>query len=50
MEKKTLHHKKMKKKFWGYPTFGPFKIKCSQKGPPVTAYNPQFLIQNPFLQ
>ena len=41
---------KIEKNFGGYPTFGPFKMKAPQKGPPMTAYNPQFLIQNPFLQ
>ena len=38
------------KKIGGYPPFGPFKIKASQKWPSMTAYNPQFLIQNPILQ
>ena len=40
----------MKKKIGGNPPFGPFKTKASQKWPPITAYNPQFLIQNPILQ
>ena len=37
-------------KFRGYPPFVPLKIIAYEKGPPMTAYNPYFSIQNPFLQ
>ena len=40
----------IEKKFGGYPPFGPLKIIAQEKWPPVTAYNPYFSIQNPFLQ
>ena len=35
--------------FQEYPPFSPLKSKTSQKWPPMTAYNPYFLLQNPIL-
>ena len=41
---------KIEEKHPEVPPFGPLKIKANQKRPSMTAYNPQFLIQNPILQ
>ena len=42
-------YKKNSKRFFGggYPPFGPLKIEAVQKWPPMTAYNPYFLLPNP---
>ena len=34
--------------FEGYPNFGPSKVRCLQNKHPSAAYDPTFLLKNPF--